>query len=73
MMAAGCIALAGITLVWRISPKQARGRLFAEAVSGSILASVGFSTLLGYAFDLPAVYNWGTTRRSRRSPALRSS
>jgi PAS domain S-box-containing protein len=59
-MAAGCIALAGITLLWRISGKKARWRLFAEAVSGSILSSVGFSTLLGYLFDLSAVYNWGT-------------
>jgi PAS domain S-box-containing protein len=61
IMASACIAIASATLFWRISPRQARGRLFAEAVSGSILASVGFSTLLGYIFELPAVYNWGTS------------
>ncbi len=60
VMAACCIAVAGVTVFWRLSERQARGRLFAEAVSGSVLASVGFSTLLGYPFQLPAVYNWGT-------------
>jgi PAS domain S-box-containing protein len=60
VMAAFCIALGGVTLLWQISGRWARERLFAEAVSGSILASVGFSTLLGYAFELQAVYNWGT-------------
>jgi PAS domain S-box-containing protein len=60
VMAACCIALAGATLLLRLSEKRARERLFAEAVSGSVLASVGFSALLGYVFDLPAVYDWGT-------------
>jgi len=60
IMAVGCIMLAGLTLTWRITEKRARERLFAEAVTGSILSSVGFATLLGYAFDLPAVYDWGT-------------
>ena len=60
VMAACCIAVAGATVFWRVTERRARGRLFAEAVSGSVLASVGFSTLLGYPFQLPAVYNWGT-------------
>ena len=60
VIAACCITAAGIAVFWRISEKRARERLFAEAVSGSVLASVGFSTILGYAFELPAVYNWGT-------------
>ena len=60
VMAACCIAVAGITVLWRVTEKRGRERLFAEAVSGSVLASVGFSTLLGYPFQLPAVYNWGT-------------
>jgi PAS domain S-box-containing protein len=60
IMAACCIGVAGVTIFWRILEKRDRERLFAEAVSGSVLASVGFSTLLGYAFDMPAVYNWGT-------------
>ncbi len=61
IMAASCIALAGLTLYWRISPRRPRERLFAEAVSGSVLFSVGFSTVLGYVFGLPAVYNWGSS------------
>jgi PAS domain S-box-containing protein len=60
VMAAACFVVAGITVFWRVSEKRARYRLFAEAVFGSVVGSVGFSTLLGYAFDLPAVYNWGT-------------
>jgi len=60
VMAACCLALAGGTLLLRLSEKRTRERLFAEAVSGSVLASVGFSALLGYAFGLPAVYDWGT-------------
>jgi PAS domain S-box-containing protein len=60
VMASCCIALAGVTLLLRLSDRQARERLIAEAVSGSVLASVGFSALLGYAFRIPAVYDWGT-------------
>jgi PAS domain S-box-containing protein len=60
IMGACCIAVAGFTVFWRISNKRARERLFAEAVFGSVGASVGFATLLGYAFALPAVYDWGT-------------
>jgi PAS domain S-box-containing protein len=60
IMGAACIAVAGLTLFWRVTNKRARERLFAEAVFGSVGASVGFATLLGYAFSLPAVYDWGT-------------
>src|SRR5271165_850406 len=60
VMAACCIALAGATLLLRLSERRAYERLFAEAVSGSVLTSVGFSALLGYMFRLPAVYDWGT-------------
>ncbi|HZZ20394.1 MAG TPA: hypothetical protein VFE25_13540, partial [Opitutaceae bacterium] len=56
IMGAACIAVAGFTIFWRITNKRARERLFAEAVFGSVGASVGFATLLGYAFSLPAVY-----------------
>jgi PAS domain S-box-containing protein len=59
-MVAICLALAGCALAWRAFDRGARARLFAEAVAGSILGSAGFSTLLGYASTLPAVYRWGT-------------
>ena len=70
IMAACCIALAGMALYWRISSKRPRERLFAEAVSGSILFSVGFSTLLGYLFGLPAVYNWGSNTAMAAATAV---
>ncbi len=59
-MVATCLILGALTLVWRAFDRGARARLFAEAVTGSVLASAGFSTLLGFAAGLPAVYSWGT-------------
>ncbi|MCX6955458.1 MAG: PAS domain S-box protein, partial [Verrucomicrobia bacterium] len=55
-----CLVLAGLTLGWRAFDRGTRSRLFAEAISGSVLASAGLSTLLGYMADLPNVFNWGT-------------
>ena len=57
---AASILLSSLTLLWRLIPRGQRARLFAEAVCGSIVFSVGFSTLMGYAVSLPAVYRWGT-------------
>ncbi len=59
-MVAFCLVLAGLALAWRGTQRAARARLFAEAVAGSLITSVGFSTLLGYAAALPPVYRWGT-------------
>ena len=59
-MEAICLVFAGGSIAWRVFDRGARARLFAEAVAGSVLASAGFSTLLGYASKLPAVYHWGT-------------
>ena len=70
VMAAGCVLLAAITLLWRVTNQGARARLFAEAVAGSLLSSVGFSTLLGYVASLPAVYNWGTNTATPPLTAL---
>ena len=58
--AAACLLLGGLALLWRAIDRAGRPRLFAEAVSGSLLVSAGFSTLLGYAAGLPTVYSWGT-------------
>ncbi|HUK62562.1 MAG TPA: CHASE domain-containing protein, partial [Dongiaceae bacterium] len=52
--------LGGLSLAWRVTGRAARARLFADAVMGSVIASAGFSTLLGYWVDLPAVFSWGT-------------
>jgi len=45
-----------------------RSRLFTSAFAGSLIASVGFSTLFGYAADLPAIYRWGTDVSTRSFP-----
>lgn len=60
-MASCCLLLISLVLAWRAVPRGARARLFAEAVISSIAAAAGFSTLLGYATSLPAVYRWGST------------
>ncbi|MES2693965.1 MAG: PAS domain-containing protein, partial [Verrucomicrobiota bacterium] len=60
MMLSASLILCGLVLVWRSTRWGARSRVFAEAVIGSIVASAGFSTLLGYAADLSTVYMWGS-------------
>src|SRR6185369_17963963 len=52
VMVAFCVALGGLVLAWRGTDRGACARLFAEAVAGSMIASVGFSSLLGYAAGL---------------------
>ncbi|MBS0630490.1 MAG: PAS domain S-box protein [Verrucomicrobia bacterium] len=69
-MSACCLFLASLTLIWRSINRGARARLFAEAVISSIAASAGFSTLLGYATSLPAVYGWGSRTATAPTAAL---
>jgi PAS domain S-box-containing protein len=69
-MAACCLLLASLTLLWRGVRHGAQARLFAEAVISSIAAAAGFSTLLGYATSLPAVYRWGTNTATSPTSAL---
>ena len=59
-LVATCMLLGGGVLLWRITARAASARLFAEAVVGSVLASAGLSTLLGYGAGLSAVYMWGS-------------
>jgi PAS domain S-box-containing protein len=59
-MSAGCLLLVSGALVGRLARRDSKARLFAEAIVSSIAASAGFSTLLGYAAGLPAIYHWGT-------------
>jgi len=47
-------------LAWGALRPGAPAQLFTEAITGSIAASAGFSTLLGYTAGLPAIYRWGT-------------
>ncbi len=69
-MAACCLFLASLTLLWRGLKYGVQPRLFAEAVISSIAAAAGFSTLLGYATSLPAVYRWGTNTATGPTSAL---
>ena len=55
-----CLLLISGALLWRVTRRGARTRLFIEAIVSSVAASAGFSTLLGYAAGLPAIYHWGT-------------
>jgi len=56
---AGCLALGSASLFWNTFEQAPRSRLFTSAFAGSIIASVGFSTLFGYVANLPIVHNWG--------------
>ena len=56
----GCVLLTCLVLAWRMLGRAERAQLFAEAVTGSLVASAGSATLLGYAAGLPAIYQWGT-------------
>ena len=69
-MVATCLVLAGLALAWRAFDRAAAARLFAEAVTGSVLFAAGFSTLLGYVAELPAVYNWGSDTATAPASSL---
>ncbi|PTY08128.1 hypothetical protein DB347_00640 [Opitutaceae bacterium EW11] len=53
--------LSGLALAGMSRRPVSLGRTVFLAFSGSILASIAFSTLLGYGFGLPVLYRWGTT------------
>ncbi|HEY1108090.1 MAG TPA: hypothetical protein VGE76_05650, partial [Opitutaceae bacterium] len=55
-----CLLFGGLVVAWRSTRRGAGSRIFAEAVVGSLVASAGFSTLLGYAAGLDTVYRWGS-------------
>lgn len=59
-MTASCLILGGGALFWNAFERTSRSRLFTTAFSGSLTASVGFSTLFGYVANLPTIYRWGT-------------
>ena len=60
-LASACgLLLAALVLVSRGLSRTPRAPVSTEAVVGSLIGSVGFSTLLGYVAGLPAVYKWGS-------------
>jgi PAS domain S-box-containing protein len=58
-LAAACLLLAGAVLAWKAFAPRARAHILWEACIGSIIAAIGFSTLIGYAAGLPTVCRWG--------------
>jgi PAS domain S-box-containing protein len=59
LASACCLLLAAGVLVWRGVQRSPRAQVGTEAVVGSVIGSVGFSTLLGYATGLEVIYSWG--------------
>jgi PAS domain S-box-containing protein len=55
-----CLLAASIALAWRAAGGSSRRRLLSDAVIGSMVASAGFSTLLGYVAGLHVAYFWGS-------------
>jgi PAS domain S-box-containing protein len=53
--------LSGVVVMWHSTQRFAKLRLVSTAVVGSLVASAGFSTLVGYGAGLPAVYTWGSS------------
>ncbi len=62
MSAASALALllAGLSVAWIAVDFATRRRAFVIAVCGSIILSIGTSTLAGYSLRLPVVVRWGT-------------
>ena len=60
-MAAACITIGAIALVWHAIGGGKRARMFVEAVGGSILTAIGSSTLIGLFYGAQAVYDWGSS------------
>jgi hypothetical protein len=54
-MTTSCLVLGGGALFWNAFERASRSRLFTTAFSGSVVASVGCSTLFGYVANLPTV------------------
>ncbi len=64
------VAIAGAAIAWHGSKKNIRIRLLVTAVIGSLIASAGFSTLVGYGAGLPAVYTWGSAEATSPMAAI---
>ena len=59
LVSASCLLLAALVLIWRGLAPGARAKIGTEAIIGSVVGSVGLTTLLGYAAGLPSFYRWG--------------
>ncbi|HEY0967402.1 MAG TPA: response regulator [Opitutaceae bacterium] len=54
------LLIAGLSVAWIAIDSAQRRRTFVIAVCGSIILSIGTSTLAGYLLRLPSVVRWGT-------------
>ena len=57
---AACAMVAGAVLGWRVFQPRSPWRILIQACAGSAIVTIGFSSLLGWATNLPAVYHWGS-------------
>jgi PAS domain S-box-containing protein len=60
-MAAACIMIGGLALVWHAIGGGKRARMFVEAVGGSILTAIGSFTLIALFYGADAIYDWGSS------------
>ena len=60
VVALGVVMAGGICL-WQMTRHGEKLRRVLQAIAGSLIASAGLVTVLGYAAELPAVYLWGGT------------
>jgi PAS domain S-box-containing protein len=56
-----CILFSSTAVAWLARKSATASRTLFIAFVASVLGSVGFSSLLGYELELPAVYRWGTS------------
>lgn len=54
-----CLMVSGLAFAWHAFRPESKFRIVVKAIVGSMLAAVAFSTLFGYAANLPAIYRWG--------------
>ena len=64
------LLVGGTTLVLWSPRADFPARLFIKSIIGTLLASAGFATLLGYAAELPFVYAWGSVPASSPVAAI---
>ncbi len=66
VMAAACIVIGGLALVWHAVGGGKRARMFVEAVCGSILTAIGSFTLIALFYGADAISTGAPAPPSRR-------
>ncbi|HEX3729802.1 MAG TPA: hypothetical protein VHV47_08360, partial [Opitutaceae bacterium] len=59
-VAAACLTMGAIALLWHATGRHRNLRLFFEAMAGSTLAMINVCTLAGYLTTQQALYRWGS-------------